>query len=491
MNITHQGLLYTLLTAYLLFLIFFSWRLSNNSDNNGKQYLFGNGFGFFLSFLGISASLFSTFTLQGMPAFFRNHGVASWVFLGVTDVALAGLLLFFGLRMRRFVHRLATDSSNQTSAKNLTEWFKQSGLSKATLWFFITAITLFMIPYITIQIKGAAVLLQSAIPLGESQLLWSILIVGLILGYSWFGGIRAIFITDAVQGLILLITVWVIAAFAIQAAGGMSALFADVAAIKPALLSAPGPNGTLNWQFLLIAFISIVLMPYVQPQLATRVLVAKSDKAFALSTVALGIFAILVILPTLFIGLRSVALSSEGDFILNLINHDAPAFFYALFIVGVLAAAMSTADSQLLAIGTEWSSAIVNKDIQRHSSARLLVKGIAIPVALIALVLAQSSFKSLVLFSINSFIGTSLLLPIVLASVIKLPHWRSALIMSSWIAVIIFVPVMLGILPRELLSLRVELWLYAVLGLLMAIAYRQHCQYSRKPIHNKALFNYP
>lgn len=485
---TNHNLLYALLATYLVFLIFFAWRLSRGSQRSSGHYLFGGGFGFFLSFLGISASLFSTFTLQGMPAFFRNHGIASWVFLGITDVALAGLLLFFGLKMRRFARQLVANQGNKgnkgnqdgqqlSPPKNLTEWLKQSGLPKVSVWFFIVAVTLFMIPYITIQVKGAAVLLQSAIPLGETHLLWSMLMVGLMLGYSWFGGIRAIFITDAVQGVILLVTVWVIATFAIHAAGGLSALFADVVAIKPALLSAPGPVGVLNWQFLLIGFISIVLMPYVQPQLATRVLVAKSDKAFAWSAVALGVFAILVILPTLFIGLRSVALSAEGDFLLNLITHDAPPFFYALFVVGVLAAAMSTADSQLLAIGTEWSSAFVAKDIQQHASARLLVKSVGVVVALIALLLAQSSFKSLILFSINSFIGTSLLLPIVLASVIRLPRWRLALILASMLAVVIFVPVMLGILPRTLSGLRVELYLYAALGLMMAMAYRQHCQH--------------
>ena len=476
---TNQDLLYSLLAAYLFSLIFFTWRLSRGGKSSNKHYLFGSGFGFFLSFLGISATLFSTFTLLGMPAFFRNHGIATWVFLGVTDVALAGLLLFFGLKMRQFTRSLTTRQGAKQGAetpKNLTEWLKQSGLSKLTIWFFIFAITLFMIPYITIQIKGAATLLQSAIPLGDSRLLWSILMVGLILGYSWLGGIRAIFITDAIQGLILLITVWVIAVFAIQASGGITALFTDVATIKPALLSAPGPAGLLNWQFLLIGFISIVLMPYVQPQLATRVLVAKNDKAFALSTVALGVFAILVILPTLFIGLRSIALSGDGNFLLNLINHDAPPFFYALFIVGVLAAAMSTADSQLLAIGTEWGSAILSKDIQQHPSARILVKSIGVIVSLIALVLAQLSFKSLVLFAINSFIGTSLLLPIILASVISIPHWRQTLIISSVIAVIIFIPVMLGIFPKELLSLRIEIWLYAVLGIIIGLAYREHRQ---------------
>ncbi len=435
--------------------------IKSNSNTN-HHYLFGSGFGFMLSFFGIAASLFSTFTLQGMPAFFKNHGIASWVFLGITDVCLASLLLYFGLKMRHFARNLSINNlaiSNSAinkqakSPKNLTEWLKQSGLPKWVVLFFVMSVTVFMIPYITIQIKGTAMLLQTAIPLGSSHFLWSLFMVMLMMAYSWFGGIRAIFVTDMVQGLVLLLTVWAIAFFAINASGGMGNLFAQVATIEPALLSAPGPKGVLNWQFLLIGFISIVLMPYVQPQLFTRVLVAKDDKTFARSTVALAVFAILVILPTLFIGLRSVTVAQampEGD---------------ALFIVGVLGAAMSTADSQLMAIGTEWGSAVTEQDIQKHPKAKVLVKSIGAIVAVVALMLAQTSFKSLVLFSINSFIGTSLLLPIVVASVLPKTgcnKQRWLLIGSSVFAVAIFLPVLFGILPKMVFGLRIELYLYGL-----------------------------
>ncbi len=483
-------MLLSMLAIYLLFLAFVAWRLAKTNPNSQQHYLFGNGFGFILSFFGIASSLFSTFTLEGMPAFFKNHGIGSWVFLGITDVCLAGLLLFFGLKMRGFVQGLALKSSNNyydkhhdnqpnsqfqhkpKPIKNLSEWLKRSGLSKATLLFFVSAVTIFMIPYISIQIKGTAVLLQTAIPLGGTHLSWSILMVILMMTYSWFGGIRAIFVTDMVQGLVLLVTVWTIAFFAISASGGMGNLFAQVGQIEPALLSAPGPKGVLNWQFLLISFISIVLMPYVQPQMVTRILVAKNDKAFALSTMALAVFAILVILPTLFIGFRSVVVAQsvgEGHFLLNMLASDAPMFFYALFIVGVLAAAMSTADSQLMAIGTEWSSTLLKEDIQTHKRAKTWVKAVAGVVSVIALGLAQSSFKSLVLFAINSFIGTSLLLPIILATCVDKMSHRRLLIGSSVVAVLVFLAVLLVIIPKMLFGLRIELILYAGLGIVMAM----------------------
>ncbi len=470
---TNQVILLAMLAVYLLFLAVVAWALAKQKNKTQQHYLFGNGFGFILSFFGISASLFSTFTLEGMPAFFKNHGIGSWVFLGITDVCLASVLLFFGLKMRHFIQNLSLNSATKHPIKNLSEWLKHSGLPKWTLFFFVSALTVFMLPYISIQIKGTAILLQTAIPLGSTHLAWSILMVILMMTYSWFGGIKAIFVTDMVQGLVLLFTVWAIAFFAINASDGVGNLFTQVAQINPKLLSVSN-TGILNWQFLLIGFISIVLMPYVQPQMVTRILVAKNDKAFAQSTIALAIFAILVILPTLFIGFRSAIVSqtvSEGHFLLNMLTSDAPISFYALFIVGVLAAAMSTADSQLMAIGTEWSSTLFKENIQTHKRAKLSVKLIAGTVAIVALILAQSSFKSLVLFAINSFIGTSLLLPIVLASTLQNKVYRQWLIYSSVGAILIFLAVLLTIMPKMLFGLRIELILYAVLASVIGLVW--------------------
>jgi len=464
-----ENYLIVFIIIYLSFLMMYAYKASkNNVSQNASTYLFGDGgFGIFLSFLGISATLFSTFTLQGMPSFFKNHGVGAWVFLGVTDVCLASILLYFGLRMRCFARSMAS-SIGCNKANNLTEIFKQAQLSYWTRVFFVLAITIFIIPYITIQVKGASVLFQSALPIGETHLVWSIIIITIMLLYSFFGGIRAIFITDAVQGVLLLIVAWAVAVFAIQGAGSITNLFNDASQASQALMSTPGPAGILTWQFLLISFISISVMPYVQPQLATRVFIAKSDKTFVISTMALGVFALLVIIPTVFIGIRGASIVGENpNFLVNLLNQDVPAGIHALFIIGVAAAAMSTSDSQLMAVGTEWGSALIDQDIQASDNARTKVKAVSLIVAIIALLLAQTSFKSLVLFAINSFIGTSMLLPIVIAASVKSIIRRNILIYSSFISVCLFLFSLFGVIPNNYFDMRLELLVYFVLLLLI------------------------
>ncbi len=321
--------------------------------------------------------------------------------------------------------------------------------------------TIFLIPYITIQIKGAAILFSSAFPVGEGYLFWSCVIVGVMFLYSSFGGIKAIYVTDAIQGLIMLFVVWVIALFVLKNAGGVEQLFLHVEQTNKALLSLPGPSGVLNWQFLLISFISISLMPYTQPQLTTRMLVAKSDKIFLKAGLFFCVFVILVITPTIFIGFQG-SLMGKDDFLLEILQTQIPPIFYALFIIGVLSASMSTSDSQLMAIGTEWASLLSKDKLLGNKNAKLLVKLTALFCSIAALILAQSPFKSLILFSINSFIGTSFLLPIIYS--IKAPHAKNILALTSFICVSVFMTSLLGFVPKYVLHVRIELILYVLVG---------------------------
>lgn len=451
-----------------LFLMFFyavKYIKNKNTSIDANEFLFANSnIGIVFTFLGILATLFSTFTLQGMPSFFKEHGVGAWIFLGITDVCLAGMLLYFGLKIRKFTRTF------KVVPKNMTEILKAQNFDKFSLFFYVLCTTIFLIPYITIQIKGASFLFQQALPIGETPLFWSIIMVSLMLIYSSFGGIRAIYITDAIQGLIILLTTWAVAYFVIKSSNGIENLFIQVSQINQDLLSLPGPKGVLNIQFLLISFILIVLMPYVQPQLTTRILLAKSDKAFLKANVAFAFFVILVILPTVFIGFRGVLIEEE-NFLLYILTHDTPLIFYALFIIGVMAAAMSTTDSQLMAIGTEWGSFFSKVNIIDNKNAKIYVKIIASIVAIISLILAQSNFKSLILFSINSFIGTSYLLPLVYSVSLKNGVLRKILLTLSVFCVSIFILSMMKIIPKNIFELKIEIILYIIMFFGMSICY--------------------
>ena len=132
--------------------------------------------GFILGALTFSATLFITFTLMGMPNFFRQHGVGAWIFLGVTDTAMAFVILWFGINLKkRLLDRTFTNVSNL-----LAESYN-SKIAKYVYWF---GIFVFLTPYVAIQIRGVASFLSQAIPYDIHLWGWALAILIAILMYS-------------------------------------------------------------------------------------------------------------------------------------------------------------------------------------------------------------------------------------------------------------------------------------------------------------------
>lgn len=444
------------------------WSRHGRNMRTPDQYLFGGrGFASLLSFIGISATLFSAFTLQGMPAFFYSHGAAAWIFLGVTDVCLAGMLLWGGLRLRDVARKARTGSGR---VRNITDLLLANKAPAWAVYTYVLAMTIFLLPYLTIQVKGASILMQEQLPLGSTHFAWSIMIVSVLSIYGFLSGIRGVYMTDAIQGALLLGAILFVAISILQSTG-LHQLFSDVEAVEPMLLGAPGPSGLLGWQFLLISFISICLMPYTQPQLATRILVARSDRTLVVTCIGLAVFSVLVILPALVIGFRGVVVAPDdpSGFLTRVLIGHIPAWIAGVFVVGIVAAAMSTADSQILAVGTEWATALGQGPIAERKYANLTTKMVAATLAIAALVLAQSDIRSLVLFSINSFIGTSLLLPLIVGACSRSRPTALPLMFVSVLALVVFVLSLAGVIPPRIANLRIELGLYGILALALAI----------------------
>ncbi len=75
-----------------------SWRRTKSAED---YIMGGSSIGVMVGMLTFAATLFSTFTLMGMPDFFRQHGVGAWIFLAISDAAMFFLVIWFGLHLRR------------------------------------------------------------------------------------------------------------------------------------------------------------------------------------------------------------------------------------------------------------------------------------------------------------------------------------------------------------------------------------------------------
>ncbi len=442
---------------------------SYKKNRSSEEFLFaGSNIGAVLGFLTFAAALFSAFTFMGMPDFFRNHGLGAWIFLAFSDGFMVFFILWFGYRLRRRAKAVGYSGVAGMMSKCYdTKW--------AGYLLFLSSF-LFLIPYVAIQIRGISIFLDAVFPLGLPSWSWSVGIVVIMLLYAEIGGLKAIVFSDAIQGLLLLIVIWIIGVACLDMAGGMKAMFAEVEKINPALLSLPGPNNLFSIQFLVASAIAIVLIPVSQPQFTTRLVVMKSLKSVHIMAFAVGFFAILVILPTAFIGLYGVINytgAPTSDFLSNALLFDQANAVAAFAVVGLFAACLSTTNAQIFALGTELRSLLSGDDkaMMRATKISLLV------FAIIVLVFTQLMGDQLALLARVSFTGTSMIAPIVLGALIfKNPP--KLLIITSAFAFFIMLFSVTGVLPAQIGSLRMDFAMYIFQGIastaIMLVHHRTH-----------------
>ena len=449
-------------TIYIGILMFFSWRTKKQIKTSSDFMLGGTKIGVVIGLMTFAATLFSTFTLLGMPDFSRANGVGAWIFLAFSDAIMVFFILWFGFYLRKRV--------GKSTYQGMSVLLQKCYQNRMAGYLYFTAVFLFLIPYIAIQIRGVAIFLVSAFPDFIPVWCWSIGIVLIMLIYSELGGLKAIIYADSLQGTLLLIVVWIVAFNCLNQVGGWNALFERIANIDKELLSTPGPKGLLTPQFLIASTIAILMIPVTQPQLSTRLVIMKNYNALKRMATAVGFFAMLVILPTIIIGMYGAiyyAEASTSEFLGGVLLGEQHEMIAAFIIIGLFAAAMSTSDSQLFAMGNEIRGLLGLKEDDNLRPVRLVIFFFALS----ALIFSLVSSDELVLLARLSFSGTALMGPMIILGIFSNRPSGITMIILSLLALLIFILSNLGWFPKHILSLKTDLFLMIILGLAGLINY--------------------
>ena len=442
-------------SIYISILFYLSYRSRRTIRSNNDFLLAGSNIGLLLGFMTFAATLFSTFTLMGMPDFSRNHGIGAWIFLAFSDAGMVFLIVWFGYRLRKTV--------SSKGFSGMSALLQDCYQNRWAGYIYFTGVFLFLVPYVAIQIRGVAMFLVQAFPQSMPIWGWSLIIVFVMLVYSELGGLKAIIYADFMQGTLLLLVVWVIALTCMNAVGGWSELFQKAEIANPELLSTPGPKGLLNAQFLIASFLAILMIPVTQPQRSTRLVIMKDTKSMYRMAVAVGTFAMLVIFPTIIIGLYGAIRypdASMAEFLGQVLIHDQTGFIASAAVIGLFAAAMSTSDSQLFALGNELRGLISKKENESLRPIRLAI----ISFALAALVFSLLSSDQLVLLARVSFAGTAMMGPLVILGIFSRKPQGIFMIVMSGIGLLLFTLSQAGVLPGTVGPLRMDLFLMILLA---------------------------
>ena len=356
--------------------------------------LCGRNLGVWVVSFGIMAAVMSGWTWLGNPGSAYSGGYAAVI--TYTSFSPLGLVLSYFI-----IAKPVRIISEKFNCYTLPDIFAARWNDNAIIRFMCGIIILIgSSTYLISQWVSMGTAVQVALGTGykESVIIGAVIITLYIIA----GGMLASMWTNFIQMLIMFFVAGILVVTGITTVGGFTSMNVQLAAIDPQMLRPwSDENGGLSMSFVLSYTMLMLIMGYGgQPAVNTKFMMIKDRKLLKwsplISTVALiiGTF-------TVYIGLQGRILVENGvipaperqDMILlDVINHIIPTEMVGLFLVAILAAIMSTAETHLfnsatatvqdLAIKT-FGLKLKEKGIIRLT--RIIMAGIAIVTVLLSL----------------------------------------------------------------------------------------------------------
>ena len=409
----------TTIILYLCLVIFTGVMIGKRSKKSAEGfYLGGRGMGPLVTAMSAEASDMSSYLLMGIPGLAYLSGVAdaSWTAIGLAIGTYLNFLLV-ARRLRRY--------SVELDAITIPSFIsKRYGEKKPIIMGIASLIILvFFVPYVASGLAAIGKLFNSLF--GWNYMLSVIVGAIVIISYTSVGGFSAVATMDLIQSVIMTVALCVIVVFGIVQAGGMDAVLAHASSL-PGFLSFGQTYNAASGQAEPYGLIRIVSMLawglgyFGMPHILVRFMAIRHEDELKLSRRIASIWVVISMAVAVFIGIVGHAVSSVGRIpmlegsatetvivrLSDLLSSYGllPAIVAGCILAGILAATMSTADSQLLAAASAFSENVL-QDVfgvkltskQNMLAARLTV----VVIAFIAIFLAADPNSNV--FKIVSF----------------------------------------------------------------------------------------
>lgn len=347
-------------------------------------HLAGRRMGPIVAALSASASSSSAWTLLGVSGAAYTWGLqAMWLVPAVIS-GFAINWIFIAPRLQ--------PASHANNALTLVE-FLGSGMperSQRVLRMFGAGIILFCFTfYIASQFQAAGTAIEAAMPVSSTAAIISGAVI--VVGYVFLGGFWAASVTDALQGLMMLFVALVLPAFALLAVGGPAAIHAGLAALDDPSLLAVVDQPDLPLAVVFVAGLFGIGLGYPgQPHVVNRFMALERPESIRFARAVALSWAAVIYVGMVVLGWSARVILPEladGESALLLLSAELlPAALGGIIAGGVLAAIMSTSDSQLLVAGSA-----VSHDLRRGNLSLLADRLVIVLIGVAAVVLALFS----------------------------------------------------------------------------------------------------
>ena len=379
-------------------------------------YLGGRKLGPFVTAMSAEASDMSSWLLMGLPgvAYLTGLAEASWTAIGLAVGTYLNWLIV-ARRIRLYSQRLEAITVPQFFSKR---WKDERNLLSAIA---AVVIIVFFIPYLASGFSACGKLFASLF--GTDYVTAMVISGAVIVIYTVTGGFLAASFTDLVQSIVMTAALLIVLVFAVQQAGGMEAVMTNAQSLAGYLslssIHDPAAGGSSPYGLLTICSLLAWGLGYFgMPHILLRFMAIEEEKKLKLSRRVATSWVVISMAVAVFIGVVGNAMTAGGALtkledsetiivqISSLLsNHGIlPALLAGVILAGILAATMSTADSQLLAASSSVSQNLFVEFFGVKFSARqgmLVARGTMIVVSLVAMFLARDPDSSV--FRVVSF----------------------------------------------------------------------------------------
>lgn len=367
-----------------------AYRLTSNLSD---YVLGGRRLGPGVAALSAGASDMSGWLLLGLPGAVYAAGGMSQIWLAIGLTIGAYLNWQFVAKRLRVYTEVANDSIT------IPDYFENRFRDNSRLLRIISALVIlvFFTFYTSSGMVGGAKLFEASFGLSYNQALWIGALV--IISYTFLGGFLAVSWTDFIQGILMFLALIVVPIVTISELGGWSETVNKVGAIDPVNLDAFTGMTVLG----IISLLAWGLGYFGQPHIITRFMALRSTKDVPKARmIGMGwmVFSLFGAIFTGFAGIAYFADSPlpDGEQVFILLTQVLfNPWVSGILLAAILAAIMSTIDSQLLVSSSAVAEDFYKAILRKEASEKELVwvgRFSVIAIALIAILLAENPNSS-------------------------------------------------------------------------------------------------
>lgn len=412
-----------IIVVYLTATLVIGLLAGRKASDSVAGYVAGDrSFGLLVMYFVTGATVFSSFAFLGGPGWVYSRGAAAFYILAYGVLGMAPFY-WMGPRIGAVGRRLG----HVTQAQLITGRFPSRGLSALIAVMSLIA----FVPYITVQIRGAGLVIESVTDGHIPLWLGALAAYGIVIVYVLVSGVMAVGWTNTFQGIFMVVIAWTLGFYLPHRLyGGVGPMFERIAAMRPEMLVPPGldaagqPWGWGSYStYILVSAVGLMMWPH----LFMKAYTARDDDTLRRTVILFPTFQLFLI-PVFLIGFAGVLFPEsppDADSILPfmILRTELPSLVVGLFCAGALSASMSTGDALLHAS----ASVVVEDGVLQFArlddrAQRLLMRALVLVTGAAAYLLALDTGSSLVQLLATAYGIVSQLAPPVVAAL----YWRRA-----------------------------------------------------------------